>query len=82
MKKSIQTLASKLEITDTGKIRGGFATIKGGSTSLSRLANNATQCDNKATCGGNNQNICTNGVNCSDSTNAAECTNSTTCFGL
>lgn len=84
MKKSIQTLANRLEMTDAGKIKGGFTSIKGGATSLSRLSTNQSDCNNPGTCSGSNDRVCTNGVDCSGSTNTPPevCNNQQTCFSI
>jgi hypothetical protein len=80
MKKSIKTLISKLEVSEDGKVKGGFKSIRGGSTSLERLANN-DKCNNQNTCSSNND-ACSNGVNCTNANNSTNCTNTMSCFSL
>ena len=80
MKKSIQTLASKLEVSEDGKMSGGFGNVRGGSMSLERLGSN-DKCNNTGTCSNTND-ACTNGFNCTGTTNGTSCANTYSCFSL
>ncbi len=80
MKKNLENLVQKLQQGSTGKLEGGFGSIKGG-MSMQKLANNSGDCTNKVSCSGTNSNTCTNSGDCHLSTNntPGACTNSN-CF--
>ena len=50
MKKSIQTLTSKLEVSEDGKIKGGFTKIKGMGANLSGGGPQNSVCPNTGPC--------------------------------
>ena len=81
MKKSIQSLISKLKENADGTVSGGFMSIRGGMNPSLLLTTNSP-CDNSKTCSGTNDGGCSNTGNCSGTTNRnGTCTNSGgTCF--
>jgi hypothetical protein len=82
MIKTIQSLVSKLDAHHDGKLKGGFGMVRGGYLVLP--ANNAENCTNSGTiCSGTNSGVCTNEINCSNTTNKTRnCTNNGTCFAM
>ena len=78
MKRSIQSIISKLGQAEGGKLVGGFGNIKGG---VGDLPSYNDGCSNTGTCTGTNINGCTNSGDCSWGTNKnGSCTNSRDCF--
>ncbi len=79
MKKTLKDLITKLKVTSTGQVQGGFASIRGG-MSLNPPATNDANCTNgkvggSGSCSGSNGGDCTNNVKCSDITNGGHCVN-------
>ena len=79
MKKSIQGLVSKLDQNAEGKLTGGFANIKGGTSLKRKLDNEGVICQNNSqSCSGNNSN-CNNSADCQLGSNT-HCSNTGACL--
>ena len=79
MKKSIQTLVSKINESENGKLKGGFGSLKGG-MQLPSTNEKCTNGDGGRTCSSTNTVTCENKGDCGSSSNSGTCTNSGTCF--
>ncbi len=77
MKKSLQSLIIRLALSDDGKLKNGFTSIRGGTGSLNIISNDGKKCENTGTCENSNT-TCTNTHICTDTTNGS-CTNSAQC---
>ena len=78
MKKTIQELIEKLQQNVDGTMNGGFASIRGGTNSV-------TTCNNTGICSGDNTTSCKNSGDCSGGTNSATgehgtCSNTGSCY--
>lgn len=71
MKKNIKSFMQSLEEKNDGILTGGFGSIKGGFSGITRLlSTNPDGCTNDgATCSGTNSGGCTNTHDCSKTTN-------------
>ncbi len=82
MKNSLKKLLSRIEQDTSGRLKEGFAVLKGiRGGNLPPDSNSTGTCTNTYTCSGTNSNNCDNTRDCSGSSNSATCTNSgTKCF--
>ena len=82
-KKSIKVVIQKIDERKDGFLTGGFASIKGGFSSLATETtytnHNACTNSSEAGCGGTNGNACDNLVNCDWTTNNNACSNVKSC---
>ncbi len=80
MKKSIQSLLSKVQSDGEGKFVGGFFNIRGGYDSLELVSTNSADCSNKETCSGTNELVCTNNKCPKATNNSSGCSNTGSCY--
>ncbi len=69
--KNLENLIQKLHQGSTGKLEGGFGSIKGG-MSLLKLPSNQV-CSNSRSCNSTNTVQCTNINSCDETTNFKDC---------
>ena len=79
--KSLRQLMQSLEETRGAPLKGGFGTLKGGTSVLDvDVPAINDRCNNTYSCANTNMPECTNSFNCVSSSNKNGCTNSGHCF--
>jgi hypothetical protein len=73
MKKKLSSLLTKLEQSGETTVKGGFASLRGGTASIE---SQNIKCTNDFVCSGFNKDGCTNNNNCTGTTNqGGDCSN-------